>query len=47
MINGTYGRRYRGGHSLDMDDTVRDGRFLDTPDIRGNGYDFYSISGSD
>ena len=32
---------------VDKDDTFRYGKFLDTIDRRGNGYGFYSSSGSD
>lgn len=31
----------------DKDDTVRDGRFLDTPNRRGSGHGIYSSFGSD
>lgn len=33
------------GHRLDKDDTVRGGRWKDTPDIIGSGYGLYSSSG--
>ena len=45
--NGAYGNRSRGGHRLDKDDKVRDGKLLDTPDRRGDGYKYYSSFGLD
>ena len=39
--NGAYGSR------SDRDDTVRDGRLLDTPDRRGDGDRYYSSFGFD
>lgn len=44
MTNRAYGRRHCNGHMLDIDDTIRDGRFLDTPDMRGDGNMYYSSS---
>jgi len=31
----------------DMDDMVRDGKWMDTHDMRGSGYGFYSSSSLD
>ena len=45
--SGAYGSISHEGHRSDKDDTVRDGRFLDTHDRKGSGYRFYSSSGSD
>lgn len=44
--NKAYGGRSHGGHMLDRDDIVRDGRFLDKPNRQGHGYGIYSSSGS-
>ena len=44
--NGAYGNRSHDGHKSDRDDTIRDGKFLDTLDRRGNGHGLYSSSGS-
>jgi len=46
-INGAYGSRSHGGHRSDRGDTIRDGRFLDTSNKRGDGHKFYSSSSSD
>ena len=35
--NGAYGSRSHGGHKLDRDERVRDGRFLDTHDMCAMG----------
>ena len=32
---------------MDIDDTIRDGRLLETPDRRGDGYMYYYSFGSD
>lgn len=45
MANGTYGSRSQSGYRFERDDIVRDGRFLETPDKRGNDCGFYSNSG--
>lgn len=42
MTNGAYGSRSHGGHKSNMDDTVRGGRWMDTPHKRGSGYGIYS-----
>lgn len=47
MTNGAYGSRSHDGHWSNRDDMVRDGRFLDTLDKRGDEHGFYSYSGSD
>lgn len=45
--NGEYGGRSHGGHTSDRDDTVKDGRFLDTLDWRGDGHMYYFSFGFD
>jgi len=47
MTKGAYGRRSHSGHRSDRDDMIRDGRFLNTPDKRGDGHRYYSSYGSD
>lgn len=47
MTNGAYGSRFHGGHRSGRDETIRDGRFLDTMDMRGHGHRFYFSSHSD
>jgi len=47
MTNGSYGSRSHVGHSLDRDDKIRDGIFLDTPNRRGSGHCICSSSISD
>lgn len=44
--NGEYGSRSPDGYRSDRDDTVKDGRFLGTPDRRGYGHMYYSSSSS-
>lgn len=39
--------RSHGGHKSDIDDMIRDGKFLDAPDRKGSGHGFYSSSSSD
>lgn len=45
--NGAYGSRSHGGYKFDIDDTVRYGKLLDTPNRRGDGHRCYSCSSSD
>lgn len=45
--NAAYGSMSRSMHRLDMDDTNKGGRWMDTPDMRGSGYGFDSSFGSD
>ena len=40
--NGAYGSRSPGIQRSNRADTMRDGRLLDTPDRRGDGYKYYS-----
>lgn len=47
MTNGAYGSRSHDGIRSDKDDTIRDGKFLDTPDSRGRGHGLYSSFGLD
>lgn len=47
MTNGAYDIMSHGGHRLEKDDRVRDGRCLDTPDRRGSGHGFYYCCGLD
>jgi len=42
--NGAYGSSSQRGYRFDRDDTIRDGRFLDTPDKMGNDRGFYCSS---
>ncbi len=44
---GAYGSRSHGGHKLYREDTIRDGRLLDTLDRRGDGHGYYSSYGYD
>jgi len=45
--NGVYGSRSHGGHRSGRDEMIIDGKFLDTPDMIGDGNRYYSSSGSD
>ena len=44
-IKGAYNRISCSGHKSDIDDTIKDDRFLDTPDKGGDGHKYYSSSG--
>lgn len=46
-MNGAYGSRSHGENMSDRDDIIRDEKFLDTLDRRGNRHRYYSSSGSD
>lgn len=43
--NGAYGNRSHGEYKSDTEDMIRDGRFLDTPDRRGDRHGYYSSYG--
>lgn len=45
--NGAYGSRLHGGHMSDRDDTVRDGRLLDTLERIRDRHMYYASSDSD
>ena len=45
MTNGACGSRPHSGHGPDRDDTIRDVRFLDSPERRGDGHMYYYHSG--
>ena len=47
MTNGACGSRPHSGQRSDRDDTIRDVKFLDTPEKRGDGHRYYSRSGSE
>jgi len=47
ITNGAYGSRSHGGHRSDRDDTVRDGKLLDTLNRRGDRHMYCSSSSFD
>ena len=47
MTNGACGSRPHSGHRSDRDDMIKDVKFLDTPERRGDAHKYYSRSGSE